>query len=162
MKNPATDEFESIDCVPGSFVVNVGTMLERMTRGRLRSTIHRVLDLGEERISAPFFLEPGVNSGTENSYFQIFKFLSRPLRNWHKEKVERKEIRPLDGWLCEKICRVQRPAKFLNKTLAILQKKTQITTGGFKTTLVFIAFRITAQRWKDFWHYELMHKLMKF
>ena len=34
-------------------------MLEKMSRGRLRSTIHRVLDHGEERISAPFFLEPG-------------------------------------------------------------------------------------------------------
>merc|ERR1719419_403505 len=62
VKNPATDEFESIDSVPGSFVVNVGTMLERMTRGRLRSTVHRVLDLGEERISLPFFFEPGVKT----------------------------------------------------------------------------------------------------
>ena len=34
-------------------------MLENMTGGRLRSTIHRVLDHGEERMSAPFFLEPG-------------------------------------------------------------------------------------------------------
>lgn len=62
VQNPATEQWESIECVPGSFVVNVGTMLERMTRGRLRSTIHRVLDLGEERLSAPFFLEPGTYS----------------------------------------------------------------------------------------------------
>ena len=74
MKNPATDEFESIDCVPGSFVVNVGTMLERMTRGRLRSTIHRVLDLGEERISAPFFLEPGVYSGKKILTLKFLNF----------------------------------------------------------------------------------------
>ena len=36
-----------------------GIMLENMTGGRLRSTIHRVLDHGDERMSAPFFLEPG-------------------------------------------------------------------------------------------------------
>jgi len=42
--------------------VNVGKILERMTGGQLRSTIHRVLDLGEERISAPFFYEPNVDA----------------------------------------------------------------------------------------------------
>ena len=42
-------------------MVNCGIMLEKMTRGRLRSTIHRVLDHNEERMSAPFFLEPGWN-----------------------------------------------------------------------------------------------------
>ena len=42
MKNSKTEKFESIDSLPGSFVVNVGKNLERMTRGRLRSTVHRV------------------------------------------------------------------------------------------------------------------------
>jgi len=54
-----SDEWMTIDPKPNSFVVNVGIMLENMTGGRLRSTIHRVLDHGEERMSAPFFLEPG-------------------------------------------------------------------------------------------------------
>lgn len=33
-----------------------------MTGGRLRANIHRVLDLGEERISAPFFYEPNIDA----------------------------------------------------------------------------------------------------
>jgi isopenicillin N synthase-like dioxygenase len=46
--------------VPGSFVCNIGDMLELLTRGRYVSTAHRVRNLtGEERLSFPFFLDPG-------------------------------------------------------------------------------------------------------
>ncbi|CBY34089.1 unnamed protein product [Oikopleura dioica] len=62
VQDPKTEKWFSIDTKPGSFVVNVGKILERMTGGQLRSTIHRVLDLGEERISAPFFYEPNVDA----------------------------------------------------------------------------------------------------
>ena len=46
-----------------TIVVNVGDMLERLTNGRLRSTIHRVVNppkekLNEARISMPFFMHP--------------------------------------------------------------------------------------------------------
>ena len=44
-------------------------MLENMTGGRLRSTIHRVLDHGEERMSAPFFLEPGWDKELCGEYY---------------------------------------------------------------------------------------------
>ena len=52
--------------LPGSYVVNVGDMLHRMSNGRLRSTPHRVINRsGRERFSCPFFFDPHVNTEIE-------------------------------------------------------------------------------------------------
>lgn len=46
--------------VPGSFVCNIGDMLDRMTRGVFRSTPHRVRNPAPRaRLSLPFFFDPG-------------------------------------------------------------------------------------------------------
>src|SRR6185295_14351007 len=45
--------------VPGSFVCNIGDMLDRMTRGLYRSTPHRVRNPApRDRLSFPFFFDP--------------------------------------------------------------------------------------------------------
>lgn len=46
--------------VPGSFVCNIGDMLDRMTQGVFRSTPHRVRNPApRDRLSFPFFFDPG-------------------------------------------------------------------------------------------------------
>lgn len=46
--------------VEGTFVCNIGDMLDKLTGGLYRSTPHRVRNLsGNERLSFPFFFDPG-------------------------------------------------------------------------------------------------------
>ena len=67
--------------IPGSFVVNVGDMLHRLSNGRLLSTPHRVINRsGRERYSCPFFYDPHVSAdivpltGTGEPIFEPVNF----------------------------------------------------------------------------------------
>ena len=56
-------EWQDVVAQPGTIVVNVGDMLQRLTNNKLRSTTHRVVNPPREkwhtsRFSIPFFLHP--------------------------------------------------------------------------------------------------------
>jgi isopenicillin N synthase-like dioxygenase len=52
--------------VPGTFVINLGDMLERLTSGRYTSALHRVSNSsGRSRISMPFFFDPSFDAVLE-------------------------------------------------------------------------------------------------
>jgi isopenicillin N synthase-like dioxygenase len=53
--------------VPGTFVVNLGDMIERWTNGLYRSTLHRVLNRARarSRYSVPYFSNPDFNARVE-------------------------------------------------------------------------------------------------
>jgi isopenicillin N synthase-like dioxygenase len=50
--------------VPGTFVVNIGEMLELATNGYLKATLHRVISplKGTDRVSLPFFYNPALDA----------------------------------------------------------------------------------------------------
>lgn len=57
------DEWISVTAAPDQLIINVGDMLERLTNGKLRSTIHRVVNPPPEKLhlprySIPFFMHP--------------------------------------------------------------------------------------------------------
>ena len=52
--------------IPGSFVCNIGDMLDRMTAGHYHSTPHRVRNSsGRDRMSFPFFFDPSFDAEVE-------------------------------------------------------------------------------------------------
>lgn len=51
-------KWKAVEPRPKSFVMNIGDVFSRMMNGRFKATRHRVLDIGVNRYSVPFFLEP--------------------------------------------------------------------------------------------------------
>lgn len=59
----ANGEWIDVAPKPNQIVINMGDMMQRLTNGKLKSTIHRVINpgadqLGASRYSTPFFLHP--------------------------------------------------------------------------------------------------------
>ncbi|KAK9929373.1 hypothetical protein M0R45_026475 [Rubus argutus] len=57
-KSKQPQVWEDVLHVNGSFVVNLGNVMERLTNCLFRSTLHRVRPAGRERYSVAFFLNP--------------------------------------------------------------------------------------------------------
>ncbi len=51
----AADEWVAAPPIPGTFIVNIGDLMEGWTNGRFKATQHRVVNTGQERYSMPLF-----------------------------------------------------------------------------------------------------------
>lgn len=78
---PRGCDWFSVNEEPGSIVVNVSDMLQLLTRGRLVSTTHRVVNVSHgERFSMPFFIHPRSDVVLhEESGYTAGEYLSRRL-----------------------------------------------------------------------------------
>ena len=63
------DRFVDIPRVPGAYVVNLGEMMQLLTRGYFAATVHRVVsprrDAGRERVSVAYFFNPKLEATLE-------------------------------------------------------------------------------------------------
>lgn len=91
--------------VRGSFVCNIGDMLDRMTGGLYRSTPHRVRNAtGHNRLSSPFFFDPDFNA--EVKPIEV----TSPVNDDREERWDRASVHEFNGtygeYLLGKVSRV--------------------------------------------------------
>ncbi len=98
-----------IDAPPiaGTFVCNLGDMLDRMTGGRYRSTPHRVRNTsGRSRYSWPFFFDPAFDA----EVVPLPGALARPVEQDAAERWDRASVHGLSGtygeYLVSKVSKV--------------------------------------------------------
>ena len=51
-------KYRSVKPLKNHLVVNLGNVFSQITNYKLKATMHRVVDIGCERWSSPFFMEP--------------------------------------------------------------------------------------------------------
>lgn len=93
--------------LPGTFVCNLGDMLDRMTGGRYRSTPHRVRNTsGRSRYSWPFFFDPAFDA----EVVPLPGALARPVEQDAAERWDRASVHGLGGsygqYLVSKVSKV--------------------------------------------------------
>jgi isopenicillin N synthase-like dioxygenase len=89
---------------PDLIICNLGDMLDRLTRGRYRSTPHRVRNHGaHDRISLPFFLDPSWSAAIEPLPLD-------PTFHDERGRWDHQDLSAFDGvygdWLLAKVARV--------------------------------------------------------
>jgi isopenicillin N synthase-like dioxygenase len=91
--------------IPGSFVCNIGDMLDRMTGGLYKSTPHRVKNVsGKNRLSLPFFFDPDWDARIEPID------TSRAIVDDAHERWDHASVHAFEGtygeWLSAKVAKV--------------------------------------------------------
>jgi isopenicillin N synthase-like dioxygenase len=91
--------------IPGSFVCNLGDMLDRMTGGLYKSTPHRVRNVsGKNRLSLPFFFDPDWDARIERID------TSRAIKDDAATRWDKASVHEFEGtygqWLAAKVAKV--------------------------------------------------------
>ncbi|KAF2069787.1 hypothetical protein CYY_008894 [Polysphondylium violaceum] len=88
VKSKNGDEFIDAPPIPGTFICNIGDMLDKMTGGYYLSNVHRVKynTTGRPRFSFPFFLDPNLNSVPELVPTDFVNLGEKPER-WDKQNI---------------------------------------------------------------------------
>ncbi|VVU95535.1 2OG-Fe(II) oxygenase superfamily [seawater metagenome] len=63
-------KYKSIKPEKDSLLINLGTCLSKMTNNKLKATKHRVMDIGVERFSNPFFFDPNFSAKIPKDIYQ--------------------------------------------------------------------------------------------
>ena len=88
----ADGSWAAVDPRPKSLVMNIGDVFSRMMGGRFKATRHRVLDIGVDRFSVPFFLEPSYDGDIGEN------FMSKATGKGPEHKVE-----PYGPWMIQQV-----------------------------------------------------------
>lgn len=55
-------QFRDVKSVKDAIVVNMGATLMRISNFKIKATLHRVIDIGTDRYSSPYFFEPKLSA----------------------------------------------------------------------------------------------------
>jgi isopenicillin N synthase-like dioxygenase len=84
--------------IPGTFVCNIGDMLDRLTGGWYRSTPHRVRNLsGRTRLSFPFFLDPSFTAEVPPLPAHVFRKISATAGDDGRPRWDGQDLRAFTG-----------------------------------------------------------------
>lgn len=85
-------KWNAVEPRANSFVMNIGDVFSRMMGGRFKATRHRVLDIGIDRFSVPFFLEPSYDGDIG------INFMSKATGHGPEHEVE-----PYGPWMIQQV-----------------------------------------------------------
>ena len=95
-------EYRSIKPVKNTIALNIGEILSRISNYKIKATRHRVLDIGVERYSCPFFLEPKFSARISDNILQSKRRQCEDLR-YDKDPANAKEVKQLRSY-AEVVC----------------------------------------------------------
>ena len=80
-----------------AIIVNIGETLERISNKRIKATLHRVADIGAERFSCPFFLDPKFSARINHSILESKREMCED------PEFNDEDLRPYGEILCERM-----------------------------------------------------------